>query len=360
MIAILNADCTLSDKARVVRLIESEGCRVVVTEQDGVTRVGVIGATEALVLKLAQSPGVAEVQTDTAPYPMVSRQSRPETSRFKVRDVVVGGESLIVIGGPCSVESREQILASARGVAAHGARMLRGGAFKPRTSPYSFQGMAEDGLKLLAEARERTGMPVVTEIVAPEDVDLVAKYADVMQIGARNMQNFRLLEAVGRQQTPVLLKRGMSATVDELLHAAEYVVSAGNPRVMLCERGIRTFGSHTRNTLDVGAIAVLKAKTHLPVIADPSHAAGLREFVPQLALAGIAAGADGLIVEVHPDPDTAVSDGRQSLTIEGFGRMMAQLKPVAQALGRDVHTGGDGLPSDHAKLDHLGAAADRL
>ncbi len=360
MIAILHPDCTLSDKARVVRLIESEGCRVVVTEQDGVTRIGVIGATEAFVLKLSQSPGVAEVQTETAPYPMVSRQSRPESSRFKVRDVVVGGKSLVVIGGPCSVESRDQILTSAAGVAQAGARMLRGGAFKPRTSPYSFQGMAEDGLKLLAEARERTGMPVVTEIVASEDVDLVVKYADVLQVGARNMQNFRLLEAVGRQQTPVLLKRGMSATVDELLHAAEYVVSAGNPRVMLCERGIRTFGNHTRNTLDVGAIAVLKAKTHLPVIADPSHAAGLREFVPQLALAGIAAGADGLIVEVHPDPDKAVSDGRQSLTIEAFGQMMAQLKPVAQALGRDVHTGSDGLPSGHEKHDRPGAAADRL
>jgi 3-deoxy-7-phosphoheptulonate synthase len=339
MIAILNPDCTLADKARVVRLIESEGCRVIVSEQDGVARIGVIGATEALVLRLAESPGVAEIQTDTAPYPMVSRDTRVQTSRFKVRDVEVGGNALIVIGGPCSVEGHGQIMTAAEGVVGHGASMLRGGAFKPRTSPYSFQGMAEDGLKLLAEARDRTGLPIVTELVASEDVELVAKYADVLQIGARNMQNYRLLEAVGNQQTPVLLKRGMSATVDELLHAAEYIVSAGNPRVMLCERGIRTFGNHTRNTLDVGAIAVLKAKTHLPIIADPSHAAGLREYVPQLALAGIAAGADGIIVEVHPDPSTAVSDGRQSLTVPGFGQMMDKLRPVATALGRSIRPG---------------------
>jgi 3-deoxy-7-phosphoheptulonate synthase len=345
MIAIMNPDCTLADKAAVVRLIESEGCRVIVSEQDGVARIGVIGPTEALILQLSDCPGVAEIRTDTAPYPMVSREGRPHSSRFKVRDVVVGGKDLIVIGGPCSVEGQSQIMTAAAGVRGHGAAMLRGGAFKPRTSPYSFQGMAEDGLKLLAEARERTGLPVVTEIVAPQDVDLVAKYADVLQVGARNMQNYRLLEAVGNQQTPVLLKRGMSATVDELLHAAEYIVSAGNPRVMLCERGIRTFGNHTRNTLDVGAIAVLKAKTHLPIIADPSHAAGLREFVPQLALAGIAAGADGLIVEVHPDPSQAVSDGRQSLTIEAFGQMMDQLRPVATALGRAIREGADEIPS---------------
>jgi 3-deoxy-7-phosphoheptulonate synthase len=212
--------------------------------------------------------------------------------------------------------------------------MLRGGAFKPRTSPYSFQGLQGKGLELLAEARAETGLPIVTEIVAPEDVELVAEHADVLQVGARNMQNYRLLEAVGKITKPVLLKRGMSATVDEWLHAAEYILSNGNPRVMLCERGIRTFGNHTRNTLDVGAVAVLKARTHLPVIVDPSHAAGLREFVPQLAMAGIAAGADGIIVEVHPEPEKAVSDGRQSLTPEGFEDMMTKLRPLASALGR--------------------------
>ena len=227
---------------------------------------------------------------------------------------------------------------AARAVRAGGAAMLRGGAFKPRTSPYSFQGLEEEGLQHLADARAQTGLPVVTEIVSTEDVALVESYTDVFQVGARNMQNFRLLSAVGRSSKPVLLKRGMSATVDELLHAAEYILSAGNPRVILCERGIRTFGNHTRNTLDVGAVAVLKARTHLPVIVDPSHAAGLREFVPQLAMAGIAAGADGIIVEVHPNPAVAMSDGRQSLTPDGFADLVRRLRPVAEAVGR-------GLPS---------------
>lgn len=337
MIAILSNACSLMDKANVVRFVESEGCRVIVSELGEETRIGVIGGdTERIATRLGALPGVIEVRTDTAPYPMVSRDSRPDATVFKVGKTLVGGKNLAIIAGPCSVESREQIQAAAQGVLKHGAGMLRGGAFKPRTSPYSFQGMQEEGLKLLAEAREKTGLGVVTEIVAPNDVELVCKYADVLQIGARNMQNYRLLEAVGNAAKPVLLKRGMSATVDELLHAAEYIMSNGNPRVMLCERGIRTFGNHTRNTLDVGAIAVLKARTHLPVIADPSHAAGLREFVPQLALAGIAAGADGIIVEVHPNPEVALSDGRQSLTPEDFGKMMDRIRPVAEALGRGL------------------------
>ena len=337
MIAILTKDCPLAHKAGVVRLIEEAGCRVVVSETQSETRMGVIGTTSpALAVRLSAAPGVLDVRTDTPPYPMVSRDAHPDPTRIKVRDAVIGGHALAVIAGPCSVESQAQIMTSARAVARSGAGMLRGGAFKPRTSPYSFQGLEEKGLKLLAQARAETGLGVVTEIVAPEDVPLVAEYADVLQVGARNMQNFRLLNAVGACGKPVLLKRGMSATVDELLHAAEYILSAGNPRVILCERGIRTFGSHTRNTLDVGAVAVLKARTHLPVIVDPSHAAGLREFVPQLAMAGIAAGADGIIVEVHPDPPTAVSDGRQSLTPEGFETMMQALKPLASALGRSV------------------------
>jgi 3-deoxy-7-phosphoheptulonate synthase len=335
MIAILSKQCPLTHKASVVRLIEEAGCRVVVSETDEETRMGVVGSpTEELAVRLSASPGVVEVRTDTAPYPMVSRDAHPDSSQIKIRDVVVGGTDIAVIAGPCSVESQGQILDSARAVRAGGARMLRGGAFKPRTSPYSFQGLKETGLQYLLEAREETGLPVVTEIVAPGDVELVARYADVLQVGARNMQNFRLLNAVGASNMPVLLKRGMSATLDELLHAAEYILSSGNPRVILCERGIRTFGNHTRNTLDLGAVAVLKARTHLPVIVDPSHAAGLREFVPQLALAGIAAGADGIIVEVHPEPEKAMSDGRQSLTPEGFSTMMAQLRPVAEAVGR--------------------------
>ncbi len=337
MIAILTKDCPLAHKAGIVRLIEEEGCRVVVSETENETRLGVVGeASEALALRLSAAPGVIDVRTDTPPYPMVSREAHPDPSRIKIRDVVVGGADLVVIAGPCSVESQAQIIDTARAVAKSGAGMLRGGAFKPRTSPYSFQGLEEKGLQFLAEARAETGLGVVTEIVAPEDVPLVAEYADVLQIGARNMQNFRLLNAVGKCGKPVLLKRGMSSTVDELLHAAEYILSAGNPRVILCERGIRTFGNHTRNTLDVGAVAVLKARTHLPVIVDPSHAAGLREYVPQLALAGIAAGADGIIVEVHPDPSKAVSDGRQSLTPSDFEAMMTRLGPVARAQGRQL------------------------
>jgi len=335
MIAILSSNAPLSQKANVVRMIEAAGCRVVVNEADQETRMGVVGSPpEDLAVRLSAAEGVIDVRTDTAPYPMVSRDAHPDPTRIRIRDVVVGGTDIAIIAGPCSVESQGQILESARAVRSGGAVMLRGGAFKPRTSPYSFQGLEKEGLEHLADAREQTGLPVVTEIVSSEDVELVETYADVFQVGARNMQNFRLLRAVGQSAKPVLLKRGMSATVDELLHAAEYILSAGNPRVMLCERGIRTFGNHTRNTLDVGAIAVLKARTHLPVIVDPSHAAGLREFVPQLAMAGIAAGADGIIVEVHPDPSVAMSDGRQSLTPEGFADMVTRLRPVAEAVGR--------------------------
>ena len=337
MIAILSKDCPLADKASVVRMIEQAGCRVVVSETKDETRMGVVGTPpQGFALKLSAASGVKEVRTDTAPYPMVSRESHPDSTRIKIRDVVVGGTELAIIAGPCSVESQSQIIESARVVAQGGAGMLRGGAFKPRTSPYSFQGLEEQGFQFLAQAREHTGLPIVTEIVAPDDVELVSQYADVLQVGARNMQNFRLLNAIGASTKPVLLKRGMSATIDELLHAAEYILSAGNPRVMLCERGIRTFSNHTRNTLDVGAVAVLKARTHLPVLVDPSHAAGLREFVPQHAMAGIAAGADGIIVEVHPEPAKALSDGRQSLTPEGFNEMVKQLKPLAEAMGRRV------------------------
>ncbi len=337
MIAILSSNSPLSHKAQVVRLIEAAGCRVVVSEAEEEIRMGVIGsAPEDLALLLSAAEGVIAVRTDTAPYPMVSRDSHPDPTRIRIRDVVVGGTDIAIIAGPCSVESQGQILQAAHAVRAGGAAMLRGGAFKPRTSPYSFQGLEEEGLQHLADARAQTGLPVVTEIVSTEDVELVESYTDVFQVGARNMQNFRLLNAVGRSSKPVLLKRGMSATVDELLHAAEYILSAGNPRVILCERGIRTFGNHTRNTLDVGAVAVLKARTHLPVIVDPSHAAGLREFVPQLAMAGIAAGADGIIVEVHPNPSVAMSDGRQSLTPDGFAEMIRRLRPVAEAVGRKL------------------------
>jgi 3-deoxy-7-phosphoheptulonate synthase len=250
--------------------------------------------------------------------------------------VRIGGNEVVVMAGPCSVEDQDQISTVGESVASYGARVLRGGAFKPRSSPYSFQGLGEEGLVFLAQARDQTGLPVVTEVVAPEDVELVARYADMLQIGARNMQNFRLLSEVGAQTLPVLLKRGISSTVEELLLAAEYVVSAGNPQVVLCERGIRTFETTTRNTLDISAVPVLKQKTHLPVIVDPSHAAGERSLVPHLARAAVAAGADGIIVEVHNDPESALSDGKQSLTPDGFETMMDQLRLIADAVDRRI------------------------
>jgi 3-deoxy-7-phosphoheptulonate synthase len=337
VIAVLHPGCTTRAKAEIVRFVEQAGFRAVVSEQDGRCLVGVVGeGTAALAGAMAQLPGVEEVRPAATPYRLVSREQRAEATRVKVDGTVVGGPALAIIAGPCAVESREQLRKLVPALTAAGARLLRGCAFKPRTSPYSFRGLGKKGLELLAEAREEFGVAVVTEVVGAEDVPLVAEYADVLQIGARNMQNFRLLDAVGEQPRPVLLKRGMMATVEELLLAAEYVVAAGNPRVILCERGIRTFETATRNTLDVAAVPVLKERTHLPVIVDPSHAAGRRELVPALALAAVAAGADGLIVEVHPDPDRALSDGRQSLTPEGFAALMASVRLVAAAVGRTV------------------------
>ncbi len=335
MIAVLEKNASLRTKAEIVRFLEQEGFRVQVSETAEGSLVSVVGeGAEAVAEALRQMPGVADLRPDAPGYPLVSRAHKPDATRVKVEDVVIGGRELVVMAGPCSVESREQILAAADAVRAAGARVLRGGAFKPRSSPYSFQGLGKQGLELLAEARDRTGLKVVTEVVAPEDVDLVAEYADMLQIGARNMHNYRLLSAVGMQPRPVLLKRGMMSTVDEMLLAAEYVVAGGNPRVVLCERGIRTFETSSRNTLDLCAVPVLKERTHLPVIVDPSHAAGRREWVPALARAAVAAGADGLIVEVHPDPPNAASDGRQSLTPEAFTDLMRDLTTLADAVGR--------------------------
>lgn len=335
MIAVLEKACPLKQKAKIVSFVESAGFRVQVSEHDDQSLIGVIGpGAEKLAEALAAMPGVHEIRPVAPPYPLVSREHHPESTRVKVEGVTVGGTELVVIAGPCAVESREQILTVANAVSAAGASMLRGGAFKPRSSPYSFQGMGKEGLELLAEARDATGLKVVTEVVALDDIDLVIQYADMLQVGARNMQNFRLLSALGEQPKPVLLKRGMMATVEELLLAAEYIAAAGNPRLILCERGIRTFERSTRNTLDICAVPVLKERTHLPVIIDPSHAAGRRELVPALSRAGIAVGADGLIVEVHPDPDSAVSDGRQSMTHDAFADMMNELRTVAQAVGR--------------------------
>jgi 3-deoxy-7-phosphoheptulonate synthase len=270
------------------------------------------------------------------PYQLASNEGRPERTVVDVNGVKFGGPRLVIVAGPCSVESREQILASADAVKAGGGHVLRGGAFKPRTSPYSFQGMAEEGLKLLAEARDRTGLPIQTEVMDTEDIDLVADYADILQIGARNVQNFSLLKKVGKLKKAIFLKRGLSTTVEEYLMSAEYVMSQGNPNVILCERGIRTFETALRNTLDISAVPVLKEQTHLPIMVDPSHAAGVWRFVPALSKAAVAVGADGLMIEVHPDPASAMSDGPQSLKPKNFAQLMKDLAPFAKAAGRTL------------------------
>jgi 3-deoxy-7-phosphoheptulonate synthase len=274
----------------------------------------------------------------THPYKIASREYHPDDTLIPLNGIHVGGPNLAIIAGPCSVESREQVIETAHAVREAGATALRGGAFKPRTSPYAFQGLGEEGLKYLAEAREETGLPIVTEITDPQLVPMICQYADVLQIGTRNMQNYALLHAVGESQYPVLLKRGMSSTIEELLMAAEYILSHGNRNVMLCERGIRTFETYTRNTFDLAAIPVLKSVSHLPVIADPSHAVGKWEYVESVSLAAIAAGADGLIVEVHMDPEKAQSDGRQSLKPERFAALVAKIKQLAPVVGRKVST----------------------
>jgi len=280
--------------------------------------------------------GVGEAIRVSQPFKLVSREVKPEDTVIDVGGAVLGGRAIAVMAGPCSVESREQLLAAAHAVKAAGARFLRGGAFKPRTSPYEFQGLGEAGLKLLAEAREQTGLKVVTEVMDPDDLPMVVEYADVVQLGARNMQNFSLLKRLGAIKKPVLLKRGPSATIREWLMAAEYVVAHGNYQVALCERGIRTFETATRNTLDLNAVPVLKALTHLPVVVDPSHGIGIRAHVPAMARAGIAAGADAIIVEVHPCPEKALSDGQQSLTPPEFEELMRQVRVIAGAIGRAI------------------------
>ena len=285
---------------------------------------------------LESGPGVAEVVPILAPYKVASREVKAEPTVVRAGSLAVGNCHVGMIAGPCSVEDEEQTLSTARAVKAAGATALRGGAFKPRTSPYSFQGLKEDGLRILAAARDETGLAVVTEVIATEDVPLVARYADVLQIGARNMQNYRLLEAVGEEGKPVLLKRGPSATLDELLLAAEYILNAGNPNVMLCERGIRTFETHTRYTLPLASIPWLHERTHLPVVVDPSHGTGHANLVTRMAAAAVAAGADGLMVEVHPDPESALSDGYQSLDFAQFEELMTLCRRVAEAVGRQI------------------------
>jgi 3-deoxy-7-phosphoheptulonate synthase len=337
MMIIMRSDATQDQIAHVVERVESVGLRAHLSRGEERTVIGAIGDGRPVNRdQFMRLQGVDRVVPISRPYKLASREFRPENSIFPLDGVQAGGKDVIIIAGPCSVESRSQLLETAIAVREAGAHALRGGAFKPRTSPYSFQGLGEEGLELLAEAREITGMPVVTEVMSPEQIPLIAQYADVLQIGARNMQNFTLLHAAGESQQPVLLKRGMMATVEELLMAAEYILSHGNRRILLCERGIRTFETATRNTTDINAVPVLKSLTHLPVILDPSHSTGHWEYVSAVARAGIAAGADGLIVEVHPNPDEALSDGIQSLKPERFVELVNQVKAIAQAVGRDV------------------------
>jgi 3-deoxy-7-phosphoheptulonate synthase len=289
-----------------------------------------VGDTTACLESLEAMPQVERAVRISAPYKFVSKEYKRERTRIRVNGVEVGGDDFIVMAGPCSVESERQIMESARAMAAAGAKILRGGAFKPRTSPYDFQGMEEDGLKLLRKAKEETGLAIITEVMSDRDVELVAEYADILQIGARNMQNFALLKRLGSAGRPVMLKRGLSSTIKELLMSAEYIVAHGNKEVMLCERGIRTFETITRNTCDIVAVPVLQELTHLPIILDPSHATGKRSLVPALSRAAVAIGADGLIVEVHPTPEKAVSDGAQSLHVPTFQQMMRDLKPYIE------------------------------
>ena len=291
--------------------------------------VGEIGGRKpALVERFATLAGVERVTPISRPFKLTSREFRPEDTVIRVLDAVIGDGSLTMMAGPCSVEGRDMLFETADAVKAAGATVLRGGAFKPRTSPYAFQGLGVEGLRYLAEARERTGLPVITEVMEPSQIDIVAEYADILQIGARNMQNYSLLNAAGRVARPVMVKRGFGATVEELLMAAEYIVAAGNPNVILCERGIRTFETYTRNTMDLAAVPLLHDLTHLPVVVDPSHATGKRRLVPPLAMGGVAVGADGVMVEVHPNPDAALSDPEQQLDLHEFARLMEILRPI--------------------------------
>ncbi len=328
MIISMRLNATREEIDDVCQQIIDSGYRVHTIQGDERCVIGAVGKGDvtACLESLQAMPGVETAVRISAPYKFVSREFQPERSAIRINGTVVGGNEFIVMAGPCSVESERQIMETAEAVAAAGAQILRGGAFKPRTSPYDFQGMEEEGLKLLRKAKERTGLDIVTEVMSDSDVALVADYADILQIGARNMQNFALLKALGRVRNPVLLKRGMSSTIKELLMSAEYIVAHGNPNVILCERGIRTFETATRNTCDLAAVPVLNELTHLPVIIDPSHATGKRSLVPPLARAAAAIGADGVIVEVHPQPEKAVSDGAQSLTIPQFQKMMRDMR----------------------------------
>ena len=335
MIIVMTPSATEENLMKVKQKIERAGLSYHLSKGESRTIVGVIGDKKRIgELEMNSLDGVEKTVHITEKYKLVSREFKPENTIIDVRGVPVGGEKLAIMAGPCAMESMEQLQEAASIVKEAGACFLRGGAFKPRTSPYDFQGLAEDGLKMLYEVGRAFDLRIITEIVDVNDVDLITKYADILQIGARNMQNFRLLQAVGRSDKPVLLKRGLSATITEWLNAAEYIVSAGNEQVMLCERGIRTYETFTRNTLDLSAVAAVKELSHLPIIVDPSHGTGRWQMVRPMARAAVAAGADGLIVEVHPHPEMALSDGDQSLTPKNFRALMDDVKKIAAVMGR--------------------------
>lgn len=336
LIVVMEKDAPVKQIGAVLKEIEGLGLQPHLSRGESQTVIGcmVTGETEPVKSRLGTMEGVERVFPATRPYRLASREFRQEDSLFHIGGTSVGGRQMVMMAGPCAVESHAQLMAVAEVLTRHQVPFLRGGAYKPRSSPYSFQGLGPQGLELLAEVKSRTGLRIVTECLNTGDVELVAGYADVIQVGARNMQNFALLQELGRCRVPVLLKRGMMSSLEELLMSAEYILSKGNSQVMLCERGIRTFEQATRNTLDISAVPVLKRLTHLPIIVDPSHAAGDRALVPSLALAAVAAGADGLIVETHPDPDRSVSDAAQALSLQTFSELMESCQRVAQAIGR--------------------------
>ena len=337
MIIVMSPNATEENLQRVIQKIESAGLKTHISEGAEVTIVGVIGDKSKIAnLEMNMMDGVEKTVRITEKYKLVSRNFHPVSTIVDVDGVKVGGREIVVMAGPCSVESIDQLREAAKAVKAGGAKFLRGGAFKPRTSPYDFQGLEEDGLKMLRQAADEEGLKVVTEIVDKDDLELVGKYADVYQVGARNMQNFQLLKALGKVKKPVLLKRGLSATISEWLNAAEYIMAGGNEQVILCERGIRTYETFTRNTLDLSAVAAVKELSHLPIIVDPSHGTGRWQMVQPMARAAVAAGCDGLIIEVHPHPEVALSDGDQSLTPKNFNRLMDDLGKIAAVMERTI------------------------
>lgn len=337
MIIIMKPQASKEDVQKVTSLIESKGLQVHLSEGSQVTIVGVVGdKTKLAGSNIEMSEGVDKVVAVTESYKLVNKKFHPDDSVVPVGNTHIGPGNLTVMAGPCAIESREQLMETAFAVKKAGATFLRGGAYKPRTSPYSFQGLEEEGLKYMKEAREATGLNVICEVTSAHAIEAASKYVDMLQIGARNMQNFELLKEAGKSGMPVLLKRGLCATVDEWLNAAEYIISEGNPNIVLCERGIRTYETSTRNTLDISAVPVIRQKSHLPVIVDPSHATGVRAYVGPLAKAAVAAGADGLMIEVHPNPACALSDGPQSLTFDAFEKLMDELKPYCELSGRRI------------------------